>query len=373
MKQIIGMMLLTMSIHLFAIEANNLTQAHQKALQIYKSKDKNITKILAILQDAGVDQVLKEKPEKMGKEKYIQLLNDYAFFLQRSADFDHNVTLVLNGFPYVSDKKVHTDERYLESDHIKNFDQKVKNLCKAVNYLDETIKLSPKRSSAYLNLADTYWRLYLYRKKIFLPVQTRMDYVKQTGCKSFKKGDKELNIFLAEELLARKSYLLYKKYAKLMQEKNQTAKIPKHVKDFIKRPKRYIVISDLGPATGDATVCKDLQKAFDRFDCLKCKDNTWEEISHKRLWFNKSIFELNPKFSRVYDKSINKYFYKDQKLLNGYFLFKHNNNIYNYVLGNYFRYCSKRMTEEGGQRTEDEKCRIEYLNLKQKLKWENEL
>ena len=381
MKKIFLVLVLVVGINLFAANDQELIKAHQEALEVYKSQDRNVTKSIEILQKAGVEDILKEKPKGMTQGQYVQLLNDYGFFLQQSAKFK-KVSLVLNGFPYIRNKKVVISERYLESEHIKNFGQRVKNLCKAVNYLDETIKLSPKRSSAYLNLADTYWQLYLYQNKINLGRQSRIDFIKQTGCKSFKtgykKGEAERNILFEGNLIARKSYLLYKQYAKLRREKNKTAKMPNRVHDFLKRPKRYTVISDVSPATGDATVCQDLQKAFDRFDCLECKDNPGDESRSTNLWLYKNLMKLNAKFTPIYEPTVYKYFYshgKKDKKGRGMFHYKYKDNIY--IFGNAkavnFSYWSKRIAEEGAQIAYEYKCKYSYINLKQKNRWENEI
>lgn len=366
------------------VDVNKLTVAYTEALQAYQSKDANVTKSIALLKAAGIENILKEKPKEMTQGQYVQLLNDYGFFLQQSANFDHNVTLTLDGFPFVRNKQVETDERYLDSEHIKNFTQKTKNLCEAVNYLDRVIELSPKRSVAYLNLADTYWQLYLYENKISIDMGNIPNYVEQLGCKTFKTGYKKGPPILSiishsnDSLLARKSYLLYQTYAKLMQENSKVEKIPSYVHDFLQRPKRYTVIRDISPVTGDATVCQELQKAFDRFDCAECKDDYVEEVNGKHPWLNKSIFKLNPKFSRIYDKSINKYFYHEQELIDnngtGDFGYRYNNNIYIFGGGDNFSFWSQQIKEERGRSTASiPKCELKYINLKQKNRWENEL
>ena len=381
------LLLFILGVSLFALDTQTLLKAHKEALQTYQSK-KDIYKSIALLKAAGIENILKEKPKEMTDGKYMQLLNDYGFFLQKSADFDHNVTLVLNGFPFIRNKRVETDERYLDSGHIKNFTQKTKNLCQSVNYFDRVIELSPKRSVAYLNLADTYWQLYLYENKISIDMGNIPNYVEQLGCKTFKKTYKTrppklISIFSNSyaNLLARKSYLLYQTYAKLMQEQNQTEKIPSRVQDFLQRPKRYTVISDVSPATGDATVCQELQIAFDRFDCAECKDEYRDEANSKHPWLNRSIFELNPKFTRIYDRKINTYFHGEKVAMELFknneakdFGYRYNNNIYIFGGGDYFDYWSQRIEEERGDGPSSvSKCTINYINLKQKNLWENEL
>ena len=383
MKKIFLVMFLVVGIHLFAADAQELVKAHKEALKVYKSQDRNVTKSIEILKQAGVEEILKEKPKGMTQGQYVQLLNDYGFFLQQSTNFK-NVSLVLNGFPYVYDKKVTINERYLKFEHMKNFGPRVENLCQSINYFDRVIKLSPNREVAYLNLADSYWKLFLYRSKIIFrsDLQKISSYTKD--CKKYKTGYKraplpsERDILFSEELLARKAFLLYKQYAKLRREKNKTKKLPNRVHDFLKRPKRYIVLYDESPATGDATVCQDLQKAFDRFDCLECKDNLGDESRSTNLWLYKNLMKLNAKFTPIYEPTVYKYFYshgKKDKKGRGMFHYKYKDNIY--IFGNAkavnFSYWSKRIAEEGAQRAYEYKCKYSYINLKQKNRWENEL
>ena len=380
MKKIFLLLVLVLGVNLFAADTQELIKAHQEALKVYKSKDRNVTKSIEILKKAGVEEILKEKPKGMTQGQYVQMLNDYGFFLQQSANFDHNVTLAPNEFPYIY-KKVIIDERYLEFEYMKNFGPRVKNLCQSINYFDRVIKLSPNRSVAYLNLADSYWKLFLYRSKIIFrsKLQKISSYTKD--CKRYKTGYKaplpsERDILFDKELLARKAYLLYKEYAKLM--KNKTKKLPNRVKDFIKRPKRYIVLYDSSPATGDATVCKDLQKAFDKFDCLECKDDPGDESFRTNLRLYKNLMKLNAKFIPIYEPTVYKYFYSHgKKNKNGRVMFhyKYKDNIY--IFGDAkavtFSYWSKRIAEEGAQVAYRYKCKYYYINLEQKNRWENEL
>ncbi len=94
-----------------------LLDAQKRALEIFsKTKDKGT--VGEILQKAGVQQFLYEKPEAMSLEAYASLLNDYAFFTG----------------PYFKARQ-------------------------AVDILDRVITISPHRAVAFLNRAELLYQM----------------------------------------------------------------------------------------------------------------------------------------------------------------------------------------------------------------------
>ena len=90
-----------------------------KIIKSYKNKN-DLKKIIDQLEKANIETILKYKPKYFTDGQYIQVLNDYAYFLSET-------------------------ERYKE----------------AIPILENVIKLSSKRAVAYLNLGDCYYKEYL--------------------------------------------------------------------------------------------------------------------------------------------------------------------------------------------------------------------
>ena len=95
----------------------SLTQMHLIVLAHYKQTQLP-ERAVQLLEEAGVQGVLKKRPGDIAPASYVNLLNDYGFFLSETSD------------------------RYKE----------------AIPVLQKVIALAPKRHVAYLNLADAYWK-----------------------------------------------------------------------------------------------------------------------------------------------------------------------------------------------------------------------
>ncbi len=90
-----------------------------KIIKSYKNKN-DLKKIIDQLEKANIETILKYKPKYFTDGQYIQVINNYAYFLSET-------------------------ERYKE----------------AIPILENVIKLSSKRAVAYLNLGDCYYKEYL--------------------------------------------------------------------------------------------------------------------------------------------------------------------------------------------------------------------
>lgn len=107
--------LLSMSAHASA----GILEAHKKALKYYKESSYPYGAI-RILEQGGVKSIIDKKPNGISLDAYINILNDYAFFLS-------------------------------EDDEMYTF---------AIPILKRVIDLAPKRDVAYLNLGDAYVKWY---------------------------------------------------------------------------------------------------------------------------------------------------------------------------------------------------------------------
>jgi len=109
------LVVLTLLVALVVPAEAGLPEAHQQALAVYK-KTKDPHQAINVLEEAGVKGVLDKKPAGMKDAAYVDLLNDYGFFLSETSD------------------------RYAE----------------AIPILQRVISLDPKRHVAFLNLGDSY-------------------------------------------------------------------------------------------------------------------------------------------------------------------------------------------------------------------------
>ena len=94
----------------------DIISAHNKALNIWRE---DLGEAIKIMEENGIKDIIKSKPKKLSKNRYINILNDYAFFLSKTKD------------------------RYKE----------------AIPVLEKVIDIRPNRAVAYLNLGDLYYKL----------------------------------------------------------------------------------------------------------------------------------------------------------------------------------------------------------------------
>lgn len=93
----------------------SLAEEHKRALERFKETG-SVNDAIGILEAASMRNALERRPADLNSSVYVNIVNDYAFFLSQ------------------------TPHRYQE----------------AIPILEKVIRLSPKRNVAYLNLGDTY-------------------------------------------------------------------------------------------------------------------------------------------------------------------------------------------------------------------------
>lgn len=101
-----------------AISAENIIEAHEESLKLYRCG--KVKEAVKVLEESGIQDIMENIPRDMTREDYALILNDYAFYLSE------------------------TEDRYEE----------------AVPLLERVIEIEPERAAAYLNIADTYLKIY---------------------------------------------------------------------------------------------------------------------------------------------------------------------------------------------------------------------
>ena len=241
--------------------AENLLKTHNKVLAEYQT-DHDATKAFIALQHAGIAKAIKQRPEGIGKQAYINLLNDYAFFRYESTAFRTNVPLTvhLKNFSFVG------NERMLRYDDIPNATMRLNRLCEAKHILQKVIKLDPDRAVAYLNLGDVYWRSAEYEQKLGF----------FSDRQGHEAGKVEKNLHCMEDMKVERlgyvitdlfvdffnAYDTYKLYQKRMTEQGKADKVPERVTKLISRKLGYTVVQDNGLELGDQNLCIDYEKAL---------------------------------------------------------------------------------------------------------------
>ena len=97
-----------------AIDIKTLEKKHKEALKSYQ-KNKNSSMAISLLKSHGVEDILGEKPKNMSTNSYVNILNDYGFFLYKLQKYD-----------------------------------------KALSYYRQVLLVEPERNITYLNSADLY-------------------------------------------------------------------------------------------------------------------------------------------------------------------------------------------------------------------------
>jgi tetratricopeptide (TPR) repeat protein len=117
-----------------------LTEVHQRIRNSFKeSHDPH--RAIDMLEQAGIKDILQKRPSDIEKAAYINLLNDYGFFLSESSS------------------------RYKD----------------AIPVLQKVIALAPKRHAAYLNLGDAY------RKATFGPTDPTKQEFQELAIRNYKE------------------------------------------------------------------------------------------------------------------------------------------------------------------------------------------
>lgn len=136
------------SSELYSDEAylNRLTREHERALGLYRDT-KDFYKAVEVLEDADIVSMIKGERQVKNAIK-TNILNDYAYFLSLTYD------------------------RYKE----------------AIPLLEQVIGLSPERASAYLNIADSYYKLFQYDKSDSQVVEKATAYYEQYMKQMIEQG-----------------------------------------------------------------------------------------------------------------------------------------------------------------------------------------
>jgi tetratricopeptide (TPR) repeat protein len=213
MKNIIVLMMLSMS--LWAVNTQQLLQAHKEALKVYQTKDRDFYKSIEILRKAGIQKILDDKPKDMSKQDYIHLLNDYGFFL--------SLTKIENLYVFV-------------------------NYCEAKQALEKVKALDPNRIPVYLNLGDLYW-------KLFLAWENMTAY--NTGV--MRKFQDSKCMYQEEPTYPYMAKQMYLKYAKQMKTANKEEQIPKRLDFILNNDKMFVLTHDYRANYRNATFhpCQD--------------------------------------------------------------------------------------------------------------------
>lgn len=239
----------------------DLLRVHKEALVSYQ-KDHDATKAYIALQRVGIAKAIERKPEGISKQAYVNLLNDYAFFLYESTAFKTNVhlTVHLKDFAFVG------SERMLRYDDIPNATVRLNRLCRAKHILQKTIELDPERAVAYLNLGDVYWLSAQYAQKLGF-FSGRQGHEAEKVLKNLECAD-EMKVerfgYVVTDFFIDffNAYDTYKIYQAKMVEQDKAKKIPGRITKLLSRMLGYTVVQDNGLELGDQQLCIDYENAL---------------------------------------------------------------------------------------------------------------
>ncbi|WP_164522222.1 ankyrin repeat domain-containing protein [Halocella sp. SP3-1] len=113
-------------------EAKSIADVHNLVLKKYK-QDKDPSTAKYRLEIAGIKDILESQPTGLAKNEWINILNDYAFFIIESYDL--------------------SDDEYLRIS-----DKMTEKLDLAIEILEKVVEESPDRAVSYLNLGDAYFK-----------------------------------------------------------------------------------------------------------------------------------------------------------------------------------------------------------------------
>ncbi|MBI5141474.1 MAG: DUF4148 domain-containing protein [Nitrospirae bacterium] len=128
-----------------------LMRAHDAAVKAFKA-DRDAGQAVKLLEDASVKAILDTRPEDIPDQKYVNILNDYAFFLSETA------------------------ERLEEAEPV----------------LNRVIGMSPDRTPAYLNRGDLLMKIFGKRGDIGSKKKAKADYLMYRELVQAKKPDARL-------------------------------------------------------------------------------------------------------------------------------------------------------------------------------------
>ncbi|MBN2832997.1 MAG: hypothetical protein JXK50_06690 [Campylobacterales bacterium] len=193
MKQLF-ILFMILVVNVLAIDVPTLFKAHQEALKVYQANHTDFNIASEMLEKAGIKEIIHHQPSGMSKGQYVQLLNDYGYFL----------TLYNNDYAWMA--KFHCDAKVV---------------------LERVKEIDPKRASVYLNLGDLYLRLYLVD-------ENRISYPNMYVDASCAHTQ-------VVEPLVSQAKQMYLEYERLMKEANRSEKIPERLKLILSNDRVYMV------------------------------------------------------------------------------------------------------------------------------------
>ena len=193
MKKLILLLMILVG-NVLALDVPVLLKTHQEALKVYQANHTDFNIASEMLEKAGIKEIIHHQPSGMSKGQYVQLLNDYGYFL----------TLYNNDYAWMA--KFH---------------------CDAKTVLERVKEIDPKRASVYLNLGDLYLRIYLVD-------ENRIGYPNMYADASCAHTQ-------VIEPLVYQAKQMYLKYEQLMKETNLSDKIPKRLKLILSNDRVYMV------------------------------------------------------------------------------------------------------------------------------------
>lgn len=304
MRSLIILLMLTIS--LWAVNTQQLMQAHKEALQAYK-EDYNFYKSIDILRKSGIQNIFDKKPKDLSKQEYIGLLNDYGYFL--------SLTEIDNYYVFV-------------------------NYCEAKQTLEKVKALDANKTPVYLNLGDLYWKLFLAWENMMAYNSGVMRKFKNSKC---MYQEKPTFPYLAKQM--------YKEYAKRMKAVGKEDKIPKRLNFILNKDKMFVLTHDYWANDRDTTFhpCQDYITAL----------NSLPEA--ERTYCNRDISKLETSFKMLDWKDVDE---KLRKRFSGAWLdgsYDSRSVAYKYQNKSYFNRGSKLWGEDGKYFVPQ--CKYEYLDL----------
>jgi len=187
-------------VSLHALDINNLINAHKKALNTFQKKEGDFYKSIKLLRDAHIQEILQQKPEELSESQYINILNDYGFFL----------SLTVRGNIYIAP-----------------------NYCEAQQVLDRVKTLDPQRIAVYLNLGDLYWKMFL--------AESYIGGLNAGAARSFQDAK---CFFQENEKRPYMAKLMYQIYAQKMRAIGKENKIPKRLDFILNNNTMFVLVED---------------------------------------------------------------------------------------------------------------------------------
>lgn len=180
--------------NVLALDVPVLLKAHQEALKVYQANHTDFNIASEMLEKAGIKEIIHHQPSGMSKGQYVQLLNDYGYFL----------TLYNNDYAWMA--KFH---------------------CDAKTVLERVKEIDPKRVSVYLNLGNLYLRIYLVDENLIGYPNMYVD----ASCAHPQ----------VIEPLVSQAKQMYVEYERLMKSSNLSDKIPTRLNLILTNDRVYMV------------------------------------------------------------------------------------------------------------------------------------